>query len=324
MMNLWQRKGIRIAASIIITGLALWLSFRKIDWPAFRTAFSQVRWFWVVLGTANVIFMLFTLGWRWRILLRPKVNISLRKLFHLNIISQYTNIIAPARLGEAARAYLVSKNYGIPGGYVFGTVVIEKILDFFVFVALWVLVPTFFLLDNRVWNVGVALLLCFLTASLLVFIIWRPWIFLNFSRKVVWLFPGKFRKKLQDFAESGMESFQPFKDWKVSICLLGWTLVFVAGQALTNFFLFRAFGLRLSFWAALVVLLAVQAGNIPPSIPGKLGIFEYAVVLALSVFGVSKGIALSYGIMLHIVAFLPKIILGMVYMSSSNVTARYS
>ena len=52
-MKLWQRKGLRIAASIIITGLALLLSFRKIDWPAFRTAFSQVRWFWVVLGSAG-------------------------------------------------------------------------------------------------------------------------------------------------------------------------------------------------------------------------------------------------------------------------------
>jgi len=72
------------------------------------------------------------------------------------------------------------------------------------------------------------------------------------------------------------------------------------------------------------VLLAVQAGNIPPSVPGKLGVFEYAVVLALSVFGVSKGMALSYGIMLHIVAYLPKIVLGMVYISSSKVTARYS
>ena len=84
----------------------------------------------------------------------------------------------------------------------------------------------------------------------------------------------------------------------------------MGAQALSNYFLFLAFGMGLSFWVALVVLLAVQVGNIPPSVPGKVGIFEYAVILALSVFGVTKGAALGYAVMLHVVAYFPKIMMG--------------
>lgn len=89
----------------------------------------------------------------------------------------------------------------------------------------------------------------------------------------------------------------------------------ITGQVLTNFFLFKAFNLQLTFWAGLVVLLAIQVGNIPPSAPGKVGIFEYATILALSAFAVDKTQALSYALLLHLVAYLPKIIIGGVFMT---------
>jgi uncharacterized membrane protein YbhN (UPF0104 family) len=53
------------------------------------------------------------------------------------------------------------------------------------------------------------------------------------------------------------------------------------------------------------------AGLSLPSLPGKIGIFEYASILALSVFGLDRSTGLSYGILLHIVAYLPVVVLGL-------------
>ncbi|GAJ20756.1 unnamed protein product, partial [marine sediment metagenome] len=113
-------------------------------------------------------------GWRWQILLKPKIKIPLGSLFRLNIISQYVNIIIPGRFGEVLRAYLTSKQHKVSGGYVIGTIVIEKILDFIVFVVLWISVPFFFAMEKEVKGFRIALFFCLLATLLLFLFIWRP------------------------------------------------------------------------------------------------------------------------------------------------------
>jgi uncharacterized protein (TIRG00374 family) len=91
---------------------------------------------------------------------------------------------------------------------------------------------------------------------------------------------------------------------------------------LTNYFLFLAFGLDLSVWVALFLILALQVGSLPPSSPGKVGVFEYTVILALAVFAVPKSEALSYGLMLHAVSYLPKILFGLVFVSQLEISLK--
>ena len=310
MKKLWERKWARWGAGMLVTAVALWLSFRKVDWGVLGESFRTVNWMWVVLAVANVVFTVYALGWRWRILLRPKVKISMRELFRLNILSQYANIVMPARLGEVVRAYLVSKNPGLPVGYAMGTVVIEKVLDFLVFVGFWMAVPVFFAIEGELEGYWVALLFCGAAVLFFTWLVLKPGLFLKLLRKVNRFFPEKYREGIEGFFEAGAESFQVLRDSRALAVIVGWSVVFVGAQALSNYFLFLAFGMGLSFWVALVVLLAVQVGNIPPSVPGKVGIFEYAVILALSVFGVTKGAALGYAVMLHVVAYFPKIMMG--------------
>jgi uncharacterized membrane protein YbhN (UPF0104 family) len=64
------------------------------------------------------------------------------------------------------------------------------------------------------------------------------------------------------------------------------------------------------FQATLLVLIGLMAGIAVPSVPGRIGIFEYICVLALAVFGIKQTQALTYGILLHAVVFLPVLVLG--------------
>lgn len=310
---MWKKKGFRIAVSLVITGLALWLSFRRIDFGVFKQALSRVNYFWVLLALGNTLISVFMLGFRWAVLLRPKAKVGLGSLFHYNIISQYANIVFPARFGEVVRAYLVSKKKQVPAGFAMGTVMIEKMLDLFVFVGFWILIPAVFALELQFKGYQLALIVCLMLLGLLIFLILKPDVLLKLLRRFSRLLPARFQPKVNEFLESGTESFRLLKSAKITAWLIFLSLLFVGGQALTNFLLFQAFGLKLSFWAAIVVLLGIQVGNIPPSIPGKIGLFEFAVIVVLGVFGVPKDEALSYGILLHIVAFLPKIILGQIY-----------
>ncbi len=315
-------KWLKVLLGLVITALALWLSFRKLDFRVLKEALIRVRLVWVAVGLALSMFTVYALGWRWQILLRPAGQAPMGSLFRLNIVSQYANIVVPARLGEVARIYLASREFRIPGAYVTGTVVIEKFLDFFVFVALWVTVPAGFALSAKFRGYGIAVVLGILTLGLMVAVVLRPAIFLRILEYAVRLLPRRFRARFTDFFRRSLEAFRLLRNPATLLTLFLLSLVFVVGQVVTNLVLFWAFRMSLSFWAALFVLLAAQVANIPPSAPGKIGVFEYAIILALSVFAVPRGEALSYGLMLHVVAFLPKILLGFVYAARMDFSFR--
>ncbi len=311
-----------IVFGFLVTVLALWLSFKGIDWAELGRSLGRVNLFWVALAVFNNLLTVFLLGLRWQILLRSEGSVSLGGLFRINIISQCANIIVPARLGEILRIYLTSKQYKISGAHVTGTVVIERVSDFFVFVALWVIVPPLFAIQEELKGYKLALLFCVLTFGLIVLFIWKRETLFKWGKSFSRILPLRLRDRFLGFFDRSLRAFAQLKSLRTLTVLSLWTLAIVGGQILSNYFLFRAFGLSLSIWVALFVLLALQVGAIPPSSPGKVGIFEYAVILSLGLFGVNKNVALSYGLVLHAVAYLPKILLGLVYFTKLDITPR--
>ncbi|MCK4336295.1 MAG: flippase-like domain-containing protein, partial [Candidatus Aminicenantes bacterium] len=243
-------------------------------------------------------------------------------LFQLNIISQCANIIMPARAGDVLRVYLVSKRHKFTIAHVTGTVVIEKVLDFFVFVLLWVLVPSIFAVSEKMKGYKIALVFAVLTLGLIFLFIWRQEMLLKWGKTFSRILPARMRDRFVDFFDRSMKAFSPLKDRHNLMVMFILTLAFVGGQVLTNYLLFLAFGLRLSVWVALFLLLALQVGNIPPSSPGKVGVFEVAVIYSLSLFAVPRSQALSYGLVLHAVAFLPKILLGLIYLAKMDISLK--
>ena len=82
------------------------------------------------------------------------------------------------------------------------------------------------------------------------------------------------RNGFQDFFEKGIEAFGLLKSANTLLFVVVLTFGFIAGQVLTNFFLFLASHLNLSFWVGLFLLLVIQVANMPPSVPGKNNCFR--------------------------------------------------
>lgn len=319
-----NNKWLRYLIGLLLTALTLWLSFRNLDWQALKESFSRVKFFWVFLGAANIIFSAFIVSWRWQYILKSKVNVSMTDIFKVNIISQYLNILIPARFGELLKAWLVSRRYKCSGFYVLGTVVVDKMFDFFAVVLLGFFAPLFFAFRENLKGYTVAIIVCIILIPLLALLVWKKDII---QQWVLWLtkfLPKKFklREKILHFFEKGTEAFSLLKNVKTLVSLITITLFIIMSEALTNFILFHAFGFTLSIWNALVLQLILLVGMAPPSVPGKIGIFEYAVIFGLTTFGIDKSLALSYALMLHVVAYLPKIILGFIFMGSYHISIK--
>jgi uncharacterized protein (TIRG00374 family) len=322
MTNIFKSRIFRLTVGLIITALALWLSFRRVDWSLLGETFLRVNLLWVVLAVVNSMITVYALGIRWQILLNPEKKVSLYELFRLNIICQCVNIIVPARLGEVLRAYLVSKRHKISGAHAMGTIVIEKVFDFFVFLAFWILVPPLLAVKEQLKGYKLALIFCFLVLLVIFILIWKREGVLKLGKKFSLFVPRKYRARFVDFFDRSLKAFNMLKSFKTLLLLLVLSLLFVGSMILTNYFLFLAFDLDLSLWVALFLILALQVGSIPPSSPGKVGVFEYTVILALAFFAVPKGEALSYGLMLHAVSYLPKILLGLIFIAQLDISLK--
>lgn len=316
------KKSIKYLLGILVTALALWLSFRNLDWQTLTASFSRVNPVWVAAAVVNVLVSVYILGWRWQCLLQSKARIPLWDIFQYNIISQYLNIIIPARFGELLKAWLASRKYKLSGSYALGTIVIEKIVESSIIVLLAVLAPVFFTFKTQLK--GHTILVGALAAliPLLALAIWKRDTVRRWLVKLAGIFPAKLRDRILNFLDKGMEAFTLLKDINITLRVTAITLLVILSQVLTNLILFKAYGFDLSFLEALVLQLALLIGMSLPSVPGKIGVFEYTVFLALSMFGIEKSIALSYGLMLHVIAYLPKIILGFLFMANMNITIK--
>jgi len=314
-----MKRVIRIVLATGITIAAVWLSFRGTDIAVLRDAFVRANYLWVAGATAITLFTVYALGWRWRILLGHQHRVPMKTLFRLNIISQFANILVPARAGELVRAFMTARISSASNSFVLGTIVIERLFDIMIFAIFWIMASAFFLIkvqsrSGLVFGIGGGLL----ALAVLIVLVVRPMVFLHGVRFIARVLPRRLAEKITKSVEEGIRAFAVLRSPRKILVLSSLTVALLFLQVLANVLLFKAIPIRLPLEAALVVLLAVQIGSIPPSAPGKIGVFEYSVILALSLFNVSRPDALSYGLMLHIVAFLPKIVLGLAFLGFSK------
>jgi len=310
MQRMTTRRLLTIAAATAVTALALWLSFRNVDWTEVGNALARANYAWIAGAVVGSLIDVYFLGFRWRLLLAPRARVSMPMLFRLNIIAQYINILMPARVNEVLRAWMISREACIPGGFALGTVAIERIFDVAIFMALWVASPALFAGRATSFPPAAAYVSGGLAIGVLVLFVLRPDAFLKVASLAFKVLPPGLREKAERFTESGIEAFAGFKNTKAAVAVALLSLGILVFRVLPLVFVARALRLELTVGAALFVLLVRQLGEIPPAAPGKIGIFEYTVIVALAAFGVARTPALSYAVMLHLVSQVPKIILG--------------
>lgn len=121
--------------SLALAGILLYLALRGVDFSVIGTSLKNADYFWLLPLIAIVVLSVFIRAIRWKILLDaiPKQDdevhdVSLKTAYYSLLIGYMVNYAAP-RLGEVARSTNVARQEKIRFASVFGTVVVERILD---------------------------------------------------------------------------------------------------------------------------------------------------------------------------------------------------
>ena len=162
-----------LVVSIACLVSALW----GIDWGEVRRSFGSAKYSNLVLLTALLAAFYWLKAWRWRLFLQPMRRFRTPELVPAMMIGFMGNNVLPAHLGEFVRVWVLGRQTGIPKASVLSTVVLERVFDLVVILALlglslmWVPeMPS----DVRVAGLVIAGITLLGVAMLLVYIRWTP------------------------------------------------------------------------------------------------------------------------------------------------------
>ncbi len=288
---------LRGTLGIAVSVFAIWILLRSVDIGA---AFDVLRtaspaWIAVMLVTTTVDVA--ARGARWRTLLAPIAPLPYRRVLAYTYIGYLANNVLPARLGELYRSPALGEGEGVSRTTVLGTVVVERIVDTVMVVAI-AAVAVLVLSVRGVMSSAVLLGLAFV--SLLV-------IALGIGIAAHRL-PGAGRvtaiiarwPRVLELARRLREGLAVAQRPGTLVAALAFSAFAWAASTGTFLAAGQAVGVELTVAQAALLTSGVALVTIIPSGPGFVGTFELTVVEIAAGFGISRDAAFALGLLVHL------------------------
>ncbi|MFL5575036.1 MAG: lysylphosphatidylglycerol synthase transmembrane domain-containing protein [Gemmatimonadaceae bacterium] len=309
--------------------LGLLLSALLLAWTLRGVKLGEV---WHVLAGANLALLLLSAAAatvifplrarRWRVILDPVApDLPFGMLWRSTAIGMMVNNVVPARAGEIARAYALTRETPrVPFSAAFASLAVDRVFDAVAVLGLMFLAmldPAFprgsetGRLVGSWAGTGAVAVLGLLGALYLLVFFPAPIISLYeaFARRVAPRLESRGRDALIAFA-SGLGVLRSPRRFAA---VLWWTVLHWLTNALAFWIGFRAVGIAAPFGAALFLQGLIAIGVAIPSSPGFFGVFEAFARTGLSVYGVDKTLATSWAIGFHLLSFIPITVIGAIY-----------
>ena len=286
-----------------------YFAFRGVEWDAVVVALGRTSLVALIAPTAlfGVFFVLRAYRWQWFV--RPLEPLPVAPFFSATMIGFMANDVLPLRVGELIRAYALSQLTAVRLSTALATTVLERVWDMIILALLVVWILPRFPLPSWVAQTNLVLLVFGLVCLMGGWFLARR----KGGLQLAWL-PEKVAALAQHFID-GLRALQNFS---LVIRTVAVSLVIWLCMALYYWLLLWACGFRLPLEAGLVVMLVVAFGVALPAAPGFIGTFQYATILALSLFSIPKEEALGFSLVAHIAQLLPVIVAGLIALVRSG------
>jgi uncharacterized protein (TIRG00374 family) len=127
---------LRAVVGIAISALAFVLVFRSVDPQTTADVLRSAAPSWLLVVAGFLVVDLVVRAVRWRALLAPIRDVPLRSTLAYLLVGYLANNVLPVRLGELVRCHYVGDREGISRATALGTVVVERVVDLAIVVAI--------------------------------------------------------------------------------------------------------------------------------------------------------------------------------------------
>ncbi|MFC6230992.1 lysylphosphatidylglycerol synthase transmembrane domain-containing protein [Paenibacillus allorhizosphaerae] len=314
-------KKIQLLTGILVSVILIYIVLNGIDFGDVWNIIINLDYLILVPAVIIQILSYWVRSMRWAIILKNIKTVRVNRLFPIICISYMANNLLPLRIGEFVRAYLMGKKENISATAVFSTVILERIYDGITLLLFLGVTAILYPFPSWVKQIGLVTTLFFFCALVFIFclVVFKKRT-LSFINLFIQVLPGKFNKKIDDIIEKFIDGFDTIKDKKKLVPIAVYSIVIWSMEAYLFYALAKAFDFNSAVYLAFFTLVVVNLGIMIPSSPGYVGTFEYFITKALSVFGISKEISLSYALILRVFQYLPITLIGFLFLLKEGIS----
>lgn len=314
-----RRRGLRVLgwvlAVAVLAGLVV-LGLAKIDIAKVGRALAHVRAGWVAVAAGLMIATFLARGESWFAAIRaalPTRPISRSAVTRVLLIGMFGSSVAPGRLGEAARAWLITRHVGKARATlatVIGTLLSQTFLNLLALLILAAVALAGGAIPGAhaqaiapvvALPVGIVIILALgpRLVSRAETLRWRA-----LGRALAWL-----SRQLGDVGRG----LTVFRKPVAAVHSTGFQLFAWALQAGACYSMLLAFGLqhRAGIATAAAILFAVNVTAVLPLTPSNVGVFQAACIAVLAPRGIKAETGLAYGLVLQAIEIISATVLGL-------------
>ena len=325
MNNSFVPKILKYLLSIFLTIIIIYFLFKHQDPGALLNELKKVDFNWIILSMIFGALAYVSRGLRWKIMLEA-IDYKTSNINNIAAVSigYFTNLFVP-RAGEITRCTALNQKEKIPLNKLFGTIIVERVIDFMALVVLLLftlisqhkIIKDFYLAiknQNSETNSQKKILLVFasfITLILVIFLCKKQIKKLSFYNKI---------KQFIDGLKEGFKSVEKIKNkthfWMHTFII--WLMYFL--MTYVCFFSMSETN-HLSLIDGVFILVLGGIGMVIPT-PGGIGSYHAIVMIGLAVLGVgyvsfgsestSANPALIFPTIVHIAQTLVAILMGVI------------
>jgi hypothetical protein len=299
---------------LAITAVTVWFSLRDVSFAQIGRAMARADLLVLVLPSVPAyVWSLWIRAQRWRHLVGGVAEASNGPLFRATAVGFMANNVFPLRIGEVVRAWYLAREIPASGAALFGTVIVERVIDAACVLALFALVVGTVGARAAGIDPGPALLALGLGGVALPFgfiVLLRvaPEAAVGLATRVAGaVLPERLTQRIRELLGQlaaglgGLRGPGSFA-WVLVHSVLLWGVA----SWIPFYAAIRAMGLELggplgAAEAAYALLVWVGLAVALPSAPGFFGPYHAACWVALRPFGVAKEEAVALGTLAHVV-----------------------
>jgi uncharacterized protein (TIRG00374 family) len=302
----------------------LWWAFKDENFSEILHELRLADPLWFAAAVAGATLVFWPRAWRWRTLLEPVApGTTFRSRFAATTIGFMGNNLLPARIGEFARVFALSRMERVPLVSGLGSLVIERLFDAvfvvgLLFVALSLPgVPDISAIKGAnltaiANTLAVLIGIAFMLGTVLVLFPVRSVNF--FERRIARWLPHGIRRPLIDALEAFLSGLGILRSPKLLAIATLQSAVLWLFNAVGFYLGFRAFGIDVPFSGALLLQSVIALAVSVPSGPGFFGLFETGALVVLhQMYQIEKGKVLGFALGFHLGGFIPVTLIGLFY-----------
>jgi len=314
---------IRFFIGIMVSLLFLYLALENVDIRVVAASFRNIDFRYLALCIVCQFASLFCRSYLWKNILSFEKDVRYRHSFEALLIGYMGNNVLPFRMGEAMRAYAMGKKEGISRTLSFASIILERLIDLFTLLLFFLTLVLLMKLEEWIILSGIVVFAFLILAILFLYAVASDFLSLPSAlyKIAIRYIPEQLTGTVERIAGSFVKGIKLIRSlqqalWLVFLALMAWIL-----WTAILYFGLKAFHLNLPMTATLLLSVVVNIGVMVPSSPGFIGVFQYLCIISLSVFSVSKEVALSFSFLVHSIQYIPTTLLGWLFLTQMHVVS---